>query len=107
MSSPVTLPALDVASLNRLKWSCRRGLLENDLLLERFFSRHGSALTLSQAQALEILMDLPDNDLLDLFLGRVQPQAELDQPGVRDVLALIRVNGAQFRALEHTPDTHA
>ena len=83
--------ALDPARLGRLKWRCRRGMLENDLLLERFFKRHEGALTQAQAQAIESLMDLPDNDLLDLLLARTEPQGELDQPDVQDVLGLIRV----------------
>jgi len=83
--------ALDPARLGRLKWRCRRGMLENDLLLERFFKRHEGALTQAQAQAIESLMDLPDNDLLDLLLARTEPQGELAQPDVQDVLGLIRV----------------
>ena len=31
---------LDERALSRLKWRCRRGLLENDLFIERFFQRH-------------------------------------------------------------------
>ncbi len=61
-------PALDPVALSRLKWRCRRGLLENDLFIERFFERHGSRLTQRQADGLQALMDLADNDLLDLLL---------------------------------------
>jgi antitoxin CptB len=85
MASP-----LDPKALGRLKWRCRRGLLENDLLLERFFARHGDALTSSQAIALEALVALPDNDLLDLLLARQEPHGDLDRPAVRDLLALLR-----------------
>jgi antitoxin CptB len=83
-------PALDPVALNRLKWRCRRGLLENDLLIERFFARHGSCITLRQAEGLHVLMDLPDNDLLDLLLARREPSAEIDRPAVREVLAQMR-----------------
>ena len=37
--NPMPTP-IDVRSLSQLKWRCRRGLLENDLLIERFFERH-------------------------------------------------------------------
>jgi antitoxin CptB len=84
-------PALDPTALNRLKWRCRRGLLENDLLIERFFSRHGSCITLRQAEGLNALMDLPDNDLLDLLLARREPEGELDRPAVREVLSQLRM----------------
>ncbi len=79
--------------LSKLRWRCRRGLLENDLFIERFFNRHQETLTERQARGLEALMDLADNDLLDLLLRRKQVQdiPELsDSPEVRDVLALLR-----------------
>ncbi|HET9822957.1 MAG TPA: succinate dehydrogenase assembly factor 2 [Burkholderiaceae bacterium] len=81
---------MDAASLNRLRWRCRRGLLENDLFIERFFRRHGDALTERQADALEALMALADNDLLDLLLSRKDPQGEIDTLDVRELLALLR-----------------
>ena len=81
---------LDPTALNRLRWRCRRGLLENDLLIERFFARHGAALDAAQARALESLMALADNDLLDLLLARRQPEGSLDLPQVREVLAQMR-----------------
>ena len=83
--------ALDPVALNRLKWRCRRGLLENDILIERYFARHGSCITQRQADGLQALMDLPDNDLLDLLLARCEPAGELDRPAVHEVLALMRV----------------
>src|SRR5262245_58222564 len=85
---------LSPTALNRLKWRCRRGLLENDLLLERFFQEHRAPLTCRQGRALAVLMALPDNDLLDLFLVRKQPQDALDQPDIREMLSLIRPQGA-------------
>ncbi|MCC6247626.1 MAG: succinate dehydrogenase assembly factor 2 [Rubrivivax sp.] len=81
---------LDERSLSRLKWRCRRGLLENDLFIERFFRRHEETITTKQAAGLEALMDLADNDLLDLLLARSEPQGETDTPEVREVLALMR-----------------
>ena len=59
--------------LSKLRWRCRRGLLENDLLIEKFFAKYGSTLTVSQAKGLSDLMDLTDNDLLDLLLKRKEP----------------------------------
>ena len=59
--------------LSKLRWRCRRGVLENDLLSEKFFNRHEATLTVSQAKGLNDLMDLSDNDLLDLLLKRKEP----------------------------------
>ncbi len=81
---------LDARSLSRLKWRCRRGLLENDLLIERFFRTHEETLTTRQAEGLSALMDLADNDLLDLLLRRKEPQGEIDTLPVHEVLALLR-----------------
>jgi len=81
---------LDERSLSKLKWRCRRGLLENDLVIERFFRHHEETITTRQAEGLNALMDLADNDLLDLLLGRRQPHGEVDTPEVREVLALMR-----------------
>ena len=84
---------LDTAALNRLKWRSRRGLLENDLFIERFFARYGASITGQQASGLQALMGLPDPDLLDLLLARSEPRDELDCADVRDVLALMRTEG--------------
>jgi antitoxin CptB len=81
---------LDERALSKLHWRCRRGLLENDLFIERFFGRYESSLTVRQARSLEVLMDLADNDLLDLLLRRREPEGELDQPDVRVVLDMLR-----------------
>jgi antitoxin CptB len=61
---------LDERGLSKLKWRCRRGLLENDLLIEKFFHRYEATLSVRQAKGLNDLMDLSDNDLLDLLLRR-------------------------------------
>ena len=81
---------VDERALSRLRWRCRRGLLENDLFIERFFARHEACLTRGQAGALERLMDLADNDLLDLLLRRTEPEGPLATPDVRDLLSLLR-----------------
>jgi antitoxin CptB len=87
---PSAMQALiDDRALSRLRWRCRRGLLENDLLIERFFANHGAAITAAQADGLEVLMELPDNDLLDLLLRRTEP-VDLDHAGALEVLGLLR-----------------
>ena len=82
---------IDERALSKLRWRCRRGMLENDLFIERFFARHEASLTEQQAQSLLLLMDLSDNDLLDLLLARKEPQAELASTEVAQVLRMMRV----------------
>jgi antitoxin CptB len=81
---------LDERGLSKLRWRCRRGLLENDLLIERFFDSYASSLTVGQARALGELMDLADNDLLDLLLKRSEPAGALDRPDIKEVLEMLR-----------------
>ena len=84
---------IDERTLSRLKWSCRRGLLENDLFIERFFKRFESELTVRRAQGLSALMELSDNDLLDLHLARkslADIDTRLDRVDVHEVLSMLR-----------------
>ena len=94
--------AIDAGALSKLRWRCRRGLLENDLLLERFFAERRSV-SQAESNGLTLLMELADNDLLDLFLGRQTPTGTLDRPEVRQVLQAVRA--APFRAHGTTPAT--
>ncbi len=77
-------------ALSKLRWRCRRGLLENDLFIERFFQRHESRLTVGQARAMYVLMELSDNDLLDLLLGRQALSPDIDREDVQQLLQLLR-----------------
>jgi antitoxin CptB len=81
---------LDERSLSKLRWRCRRGLLENDLFIERFFEQYLATLTQQHALGLNRLMDLADNDLLDLLLSRKEPEADLQTAEVALVLAMMR-----------------
>jgi antitoxin CptB len=57
---------MDAVSRNRLYWKCRRGLLELDIVLQRFIP----ILKDDDVQSLQALLDLPDNDLWDIVAGR-------------------------------------
>jgi len=88
MSAADTL--IDERALSKLRWRCRRGLLENDLFIARFFDRYADSLTEFQAEGLRVLMDLSDNDLLDLLLRRKDPEGALLRPDIEEVLGLLR-----------------
>jgi antitoxin CptB len=55
---------MDRVARDRLKWKCRRGLLELDLVLERYLRRNPEDAELSD------FLELPDNDLWDIVSGR-------------------------------------
>jgi antitoxin CptB len=84
---------LSAGGLSKLRWRSRRGMLENDLFIERFFNKYAEILTVRQANGLNALMDLSDNQLLDLHLGRkplIEVRPELDTPDIRAVLELLK-----------------
>ena len=58
------------ARLNRLRWHCRRALLELDLVFQRFWARCGDDLDAGTEQALTRLLDLEDHDLWALVSGK-------------------------------------
>ena len=64
---------MDATELNRLRWRCRRGLLENDLILTRFLDARGGAISAADVAALDRLLDLADGELWDLIAGRAEP----------------------------------
>lgn len=78
------------ARRRRLRWRCRRGLLENDLLLTRFLDRFDQNLTEDFEFGLDHLLNLSDNELLDLVLARQQPEGDLLDPRVIAVLETLR-----------------
>ena len=79
----------DAARRRRLRWRARRGLLENDLIFERFFDRFEATLDDDEVAGLHELLDLPDNTLLDLILRRSEPGPEVS-PQARRVLETLR-----------------
>ena len=64
----------------KLRWKCRRGLLELDIVLSRYLERHPEDGELAE------LLDLPDNDLWDIVAGRSDNFA----PHLRQVVARLR-----------------
>jgi antitoxin CptB len=73
-------------ALERLKWRSRRGLLELDIVFERFWANAGDEMNESDAAMLERLLALPDNDLLDLVMGR----ADTPETHLRPMLQRLR-----------------
>ncbi|MEY4960837.1 MAG: hypothetical protein RL610_1016 [Pseudomonadota bacterium] len=59
--------------LERARWRCRRGLLELDIVLQRFMDRHYSQLSDKDLQQFSTLLDLSDNDLWDMVTSRKEP----------------------------------
>lgn len=58
-----------MAALSSLRWRCRRGSLELDLLLERYLERHDGGATEEERAAFLKLLDLEDPELMDYLMG--------------------------------------
>jgi antitoxin CptB len=58
--------------LNRLRWQCRRGLLELDLVLERFLEKHSDRMQGERLAAFQALLAYTDDELWDLIRARTE-----------------------------------
>ena len=79
-------PQANSAEINRLRWQCRRGMRELDLLLLQFLDSGYAELNASAAEAFTRLLDCPDALLLEWLLGRQLPS----DTEVADVVQRIR-----------------
>lgn len=74
--------------LERIRWRCRRGMLELDIVLLDFVEKHYMLLSRSELQQFDTLLNLPDNDLWDMIMER----KEVENIKLRPVLQLLQMN---------------
>ena len=72
--------------INRLRWQCRRGMRELDLLLLQFLDNGYAELDANAVLVFNRLLDCPDALLLEWLLGRQRPSDK----DVADVVQRIR-----------------
>jgi succinate dehydrogenase flavin-adding protein (antitoxin of CptAB toxin-antitoxin module) len=72
--------------MNRLRWHCRRGMLENDLILGRFLDAHGAQLDGRRLAAFSALLEYADDELWGVVSGR----RECGDPALEEVVQLLR-----------------
>ncbi len=63
---------MDTEKWNRLRWQCRRGLLELDLVLERFLEKYGDRLQDERLSSFQILLTYADHELWDLIRAHTE-----------------------------------
>ena len=73
--------------IRRLSWRCRRGLLELDIVLQRFAEHHLATLSAEELAAFDSLLDYPDNAFLDVVTARI----EVTSAGHRETKAMQRL----------------
>ena len=72
--------------MGRIRWRCRRGMLENDLVLTRYLDANADTMTEAEVAMLDRLLDLPDNELWDLIAGRAASR----EPAIAEFVAQLR-----------------
>ncbi len=77
------------AEVKRLRWRCRRGMRELDLLLDRWLSRHAAAGSDAELRVFAEFLDSTDMDLYDWITGRAVP-SEKDFATIVNELTLFR-----------------
>lgn len=82
-----TATAMTEVELRRLNWRCRRGLLELDIVLQRFAEHHLATLDPEELVAFDSLLDYPDNAFLDVVTARVQAAS----PDICESMAMQRL----------------
>jgi antitoxin CptB len=68
--------------LARLRWRCRRGMRELDVLLQRYLEQRYASASKEEQQAFEALLELPDPELFAYVVKREQPS----DPQLADVI---------------------
>lgn len=65
-----------MANRSKLKWQCRRGMRELDLVLEAFLESHYDRLTPTAQADFELLLAQPNEDLMAWLLTGIEPESE-------------------------------
>ncbi|MCK5714455.1 MAG: succinate dehydrogenase assembly factor 2 [Nitrosomonadaceae bacterium] len=74
--------------LDRVRWRCRRGMLELDIVLQRFVDKHYTQLNEIELQQFDTLLNLPDNDLWDMITAK----KEMGDIKLQPMLRLLQID---------------
>ncbi len=74
--------------LDRIRWRCRRGMLELDIVLQGFVEKHYMQLNKNELQHFDTLLSLPDNDLWDMITSK----KEVEDIKLQPVLQLLQTD---------------
>ena len=76
---------------SRLRWLCRRGMKELDVIMSRYLEHHYESASMADRDKFKQLLELPDPDLYDLLLGR----SEVKDSELRQIVGVLRNMSAQ------------
>lgn len=72
----ISAPDPNHATRARLRWRCRRGMLELDLLLEPFVEKIYDGLSDEEKEQFHALLDFQDQELLECLMLQKPPEDE-------------------------------
>lgn len=64
----------DIDEFSKLRWRCRRGVKELDVVLERFLHHHYKNADTDTQDAFKSLLELEDPIFLDMLINHIEPQ---------------------------------
>ncbi|EHL30135.1 FAD assembly factor SdhE [Legionella drancourtii] len=79
---------LDAREKARLTWHCRRGMLELDLILQRFLKQGLEQLSARELKTFDSLLSCTDPELFAWFMGHEEPENK----EFKEIVAIIRNN---------------
>lgn len=82
--------SMSEVELRRLSWRCRRGMLELDIVLQRFAEHQLATLDVAELSAFDILLDFPDNEFLDVVTEKLNIAAALSTPAMQRLITKLR-----------------
>lgn len=91
------------AEQRRLAWRCRRGMLELDIVLQRFVKEQFGGLTLAEMQIFDEMLELSDNDFWELMQSATQVKYEADVQSVLNKLRIASQQNKQAEELKREP----
>lgn len=74
------------AEQRRLAWRCRRGMLELDIILQKFVNEQFGSLRMDELHVFDELLELPDND----FWEKIRDTQQVEDEGLQSVLTKLR-----------------
>lgn len=80
-----------MSELSRLRWLCRRGMRELDVIMSGYLEHHYESASSADRDKFKLLLEMPDPDLYDLLLGR----SEATDPELRQIVGVLRNMSAQ------------
>ncbi len=75
-----------MSELSRLRWLCRRGMKELDVVMSRYLEQYYESASSDDQQHFRALLEMPDPDLYRLLLGR----SEITDPGITRFVQFLR-----------------